>query len=408
MTTPTSVDIRARLVETLRRDLIGPGPGDTDLARERLKEKPSGWYVTGYLAPVPEPSGPSADIPEDGELFEEGDPLVGDDHGADTDAGPARAADDAPEDLPPAVRIRAPSSLGLTVLLDAAVHEVEVNLSWGDYVTVPPLSEEELLGENADAREVAWDRVPGKETLKVLVPADGQRSTITVPDSGGAQRSSGALQLELHARPYQVTEPKGTKRSLRVLTVMAVNRRSSVRRRYQDVTYAFQVKLAVRCGAGLHPRANMRGFGSKDIDEAIADLHYRDVCEFAVGVNTSADWKPDPDGIVRVATTDYLPTAEVERVEPNEEIPNVEFSMETLAALARTGPDELRRALEGLPLAYDTWIARRVPWFRLSLARRGGPPRSVSSMPAAKRAAGFRREFVSLPAIRRPALPSPQ
>ena len=84
MTTPTSVDIRARLVETLRRDLIGPGPGDTDLARERLKEKPSGWYVTGYLAPVPEPSGPSTEIPEEGELFEEGDPLVGDDHGADT------------------------------------------------------------------------------------------------------------------------------------------------------------------------------------------------------------------------------------------------------------------------------------------------------------------------------------
>ena len=58
MTAPTSTEVRARLVETLRRDLIGPGPQDSDLARERLKEKPSGWYVTGYLAPVPEPSGP--------------------------------------------------------------------------------------------------------------------------------------------------------------------------------------------------------------------------------------------------------------------------------------------------------------------------------------------------------------
>ena len=109
MMVPTSTDIRARLVElveTLRRDLIGPGPQDADLARERLKEKPSGWYVTGYLAPLPEPSGPSADIPEDDDLFEEGDPLVGDDLGADSDAGPARAADDAPEDVPPAVRIR--------------------------------------------------------------------------------------------------------------------------------------------------------------------------------------------------------------------------------------------------------------------------------------------------------------
>jgi hypothetical protein len=357
MTAPTSTDVRARLIETLRRDLIGPGPQDVDLAREQLKEKPSGWYVTGYLAPVPEPSGPSAEIPEEGELFEEGDPLVGNDLGGDTEAGPARAADDAPEDAPPAVRIRAPSSLGLTVLLDGAVREVKANLSWGDYITVPSLSEEELLSEKADAPEVVWDRVPGNETLKVPVPADGKRTTITVPNSGGAQRPSGALQLELHARPYEVTEPDGTKRSLRVLTVMVVNRRRSVRRRYQDVTYAFQVRLAVRCDAGLHPRANMRGFGSKDIDEAIADLHYQDVCEFAVGVNTSADWRADPDRVVREAATDYLPTAEVERVEPNEDIPNVTFGMEALAALARTGPDDLRRALEGLPAAYDVWVA---------------------------------------------------
>lgn len=357
MTAPTSTDVRARLVETLRRDLIGPGPQDKDLARERLKEKPSGWYVTGYLAPVPEPRGPPAETPEEGELFEEGDPLVGDDLGGDAEAGPARAADDAPEDVPPAVRIRAPSSLGLTVLLDASVREVEVNLSWGDYVTVPLLSEEELLSDDAESPEVVWDRVPGNETLKVPVPTSGKRTTVTVPNSGGAQRPSGALQLELHARPYEVTEPEGTKRSLRVLTVMVVNRRSSVRRRYQDVTYAFQVRLAVRCESGLHPRANMRGFGSKDIDEAIADLHYRDVFEYAVGVNTSADWKADPDGVVREAATDYLPTAEVERVEPNEDIPNIEFGMEALADLARTGPDDLRRALVGLPEAYDAWIA---------------------------------------------------
>jgi hypothetical protein len=200
MTAQTSTDVRARLVETLRRDLIGPGPLDADLARERLKEKPSGWYVTGYLAPVPEPSGPPTELPEEGDLFEEGDPLVADDLGADSDVGPARAADDAPEDVPPAVRIRAPSSLGLTVLLDASVRELEVKLSWGDYVTVPPLSHEELLNENADAPEVVWDRVPGTDSRRVPVPADGKRSKIVVEGSGGAQRPSGALELELHAR----------------------------------------------------------------------------------------------------------------------------------------------------------------------------------------------------------------
>ena len=357
MTLPTSKDIRARLVETLRRDLIGPGPQDADLARERLREKPSGWYVTGFLAPVPEPSGPAAGSPEQDDLLDEGDPLVGDDLGGDVDAGPARAADDAPEDLTPVVRVRAPSSLGLTVLLDASVTEFDVDLQWGDYVTSPPLSDDQLLHEQADAPEVEWERVPGRATLQVPVPSEGQRRTVTVPGSGGAQRPSGALQLEVHARPYDVLEPEGTKRTLRVLTVMVVNRRSSVRRRYQDVTYAFQVRLAVRCASGLHPRANMRGFGSTDFDEAVADLHYSDVCEFAVGVNTSAGWHADPDRVVREAASDFLPTAEVERVEPNEQISDVTFGMEALADLARAGPDELRRALAGLPAGYDIWIA---------------------------------------------------
>ena len=79
------------------------------------------------------------------------------------------------------MRIRAPSSVGLTVLLDASVREVEVNLSWGDYVTVPPLSDEELLDEKADAPEVVWDRVPGNATLRVPVPTDGKRTTDHCP-----------------------------------------------------------------------------------------------------------------------------------------------------------------------------------------------------------------------------------
>lgn len=38
-----AVDVRARLVDTFRRDLIGPGPQDADLEHEVLKENPSRW-----------------------------------------------------------------------------------------------------------------------------------------------------------------------------------------------------------------------------------------------------------------------------------------------------------------------------------------------------------------------------
>lgn len=355
--------VRARLVDALRRDLIGPGPRDADLAQEKLKENPSRWYLAGFLAPAPDTAGAAAAEAAEG-LDDEGDPLVGEDEGSDPETGRARAPDDGPADEPSARPRRLPSSLGLTVLVDAAVREVEATLTWGDYTTVPPLPPEVLLDPQAQYdpayRNVEWQRVPGRATLRLPVPEDGRGHPVLVPGSGGAQRPGGALVLEAHARPYSVAEPDGSVTRLRVLTVMAVNRRAAAaRRRFADVTYAFQARLEIRCEAGLYPRCDLSGHGSADPDAALADLHHRDVAEYAVGRNTSAGWNRDPDGAVRDAHTDFLPTAEVERVEPNEGIAGVEFGMEALAALSEAGPDPLRAALLELPRLYEAWIARQ-------------------------------------------------
>ena len=136
---------------------------------------------------------------------------------------------------------------------------------------------------------------------------------------------------------------------------MLVNRRTSTKRRFADVTYAFQVKLEVRSKLPLYPRVDMTGFGSDDPDAATADLHYRDVAEYAVGNGTSAGWTYDEDGEVRCAYTDFFPVAEVERVEPNEEI-GATFGMEDLATLAGSDPDALVAALAPLPAEYAQWI----------------------------------------------------
>src|SRR6516162_1973882 len=49
----TPVAVRERLIDLMRRDLIGPHPDlDPDLAREVLTgSSPSNWYLTGYLGP---------------------------------------------------------------------------------------------------------------------------------------------------------------------------------------------------------------------------------------------------------------------------------------------------------------------------------------------------------------------
>src|ERR1700694_1161139 len=226
--------IRGRLVDVLRRDLIGPDPSDVDLHGERLADNPSRWYLAGFLAPAPDGAGEEADGTED-----VGDPLFGEDEGADPETGGGRAADDAPEDEPSARKSRAPSSCGLTVMMDASVREIEVTLSWGDYVTLPPLPEQVFLDEKAQFdpayRNVQWQRMPGKETLPLIVPENGRGPRVIVPNSAGRQRPGGALVLEAHARPYSLVQPDGSKRHVRAVTIMVVNRRKSTVRRFSDV-----------------------------------------------------------------------------------------------------------------------------------------------------------------------------
>nr|WP_294528771.1 hypothetical protein [uncultured Rhodopila sp.] len=353
----TAEAIRQRIVDKLRRDLIGPGPQDADIAREVLSENPSRWYLTGFLAPAPNGELDAQEEPED-----EGDPLFGDDHGADPQTGPARAADDAPSDEASARPRRLPSSLGLTVLIDAAVDEVEVELTWGDYTTHPPLPPEVLQDERAQFdpkyRDVVWRRVPGTATLRLPIP-NGRGHSVPLPGSGGAQHPLGSLMIEAHARPYSIQEPDGSVSRVRALTVMVVNRRGATRRRFADVRFAFQVKLAVRCASGLFPRCDLSGYGSCDLDAAVSDLHYRNVAEYAIGRGTSAGWDVDADGDVRTAFTDSLPQAEVERVEPNESIAGVEFGMEALANIAVRGPGPLGDALVTLPAEYRRWMDRQ-------------------------------------------------
>jgi hypothetical protein len=375
LTNPSAATIRARLVDTLRRDLIGPGPDDTDIVRERLKNNPSRWYLTGFLAPAIDGGSEGTEGIED-----EGDPLFSEEPSdPETGIGGGRAADDAPDDEPSARKSRVPSSCGLTVLVDASVREVEVALSWGDYVTIPPLPDEVFIDEKAQYdpayRNVQWQRVPGQATLPLPVPENGRGRPVLIPGSSGAQRPGGALFVLAHARPYTLDQPDGTKRQVKALTVMVINRRNNTRRRFSDITFAFQVRLEVRCATGLYPRANVTGYASSDADATLADLHYCDVADYAVGCNTSAGWTPDAGGVVRAAHTDFLPAAEVERVEPNEKIADVQFGMEALAALAASGPDALRDGLRHLPTHYETWIAEQ----ESTIAGIAGAPRQATA-----------------------------
>ena len=69
---------------------------------------------------------------------------------------------------------------------------------------------------------------------------------------------------------------------------------------YADVSFIFQARLELICKQGFRPRRDLSGLRAEDPDVRLADLHYRDVCEYAVGRNTSAGWEGDDGESQRV------------------------------------------------------------------------------------------------------------
>jgi len=399
MTTP--VEVRTRLIDRFRRDLVGPHPEkDKDLARERLdEENPSRWYLTGFLAPAKDPL--SLDGAETVEPSAQ-EELEIDVEEVDADGAGGAAGDNEQPEAPNTRRRFLPSSIGLTVLLDPAITEIEAHLSWGDYVTEPRLSELALLPDGGGDEEakagkpektarprVDWIRIP-KERVVVVPIQDGRSEPIVVPESAAEQVRGGGLILETHSRVFSYRTPEGQRLRVRALTVFFVNQRAEAHRFYADASYIFQARLELRCEAGFQPRRDVSGYDTEDGDMRIADLHYRDVREWAVGRNCAAGWNIEEDtgGNASRVWTDPLPCADVERVAPNEDgdlKERVRFGMERLAETAEREGAHIAHALADLPLLYEAWITtERAKLTALPARRRATAEALIADMEIAK------------------------
>ena len=355
----TSADIRSDLVDTLRRDLIGPLPSDTALANEILPSRPSRWYLTGWLVPTGAPAdqrrGTSGD---EGDL---GTGQSGGGNGLDDDGGDPAA--------PPSAFL--PASIGLSVFVPEDCDTVIAEASWGDYrpetiegrggpESEDPASEPlpEIPGEgeppaessstpSGTLRRLIWRRTPGFTRL-ALPLQDGTTDHPLVGTDGMA--------LVLLVRRAEVGPPTARQRVKAISVFLVNNRHAKPERHRADAAFAFQamVRLTLKDSAFV-PRPDPKGLDSQDWDARVGDLHYADVAEIAVGHNVAGNWTFDDDRLCRDACTVWMPHAMVPRVEPNRHIPGT-FGMETLGSL--TNAAAAQAALLPLPLAYRNWIAQ--------------------------------------------------
>ncbi len=332
-----SDDVRARLVQALRLDLVGPDETLGD-PTEVLPQAPSRWYLTGFLVPLGAEAAQRTDESSTEDLDQ-----AGESGGLDDDVTPEPA---------PARQRYLPSSVGVSLLVQEGARHLKVTVSWGDYHVRSGSPEE--WARAAHSADVAAN----------LAQTNEKPREVEVPGSNG-------LRVAFLARPVgSVTADAGLPPGARTVSIFLVNRRTPAPDEKKDEAFAFQVQLEVTCETGFLPRPDLRSLASSDWDDRVADLQYRDAGEYAVGHNVATEAVCE-ERVCRTIRTQWIPEAEVERVAPAA-IPGVELSMDALGQL-QSGSDANSK-LSPLVREYRRWIdgqAGNVPGTPASRAETG-------------------------------------
>ncbi|MDB9315712.1 DISARM system helicase DrmA [Spirulina sp. CS-785/01] len=361
----SSAEVRQHLINSLNLDLIGPNPDDRDRSQEIiLNQKPSQWYLTGFLVPYEA----SLDNRSDDTANDDFDPLT------DTSTG----EDNNKPETASARKAYFPSSIGLSFFLPDSASPLTLHLDWGDYYPyeTPPTDSPPEAKESKLQTPNHWRRIPKQAIIPLNLSQVQQKKTIPVPNSDG---------LEIVVYLHSLTPNTGLPEKTQSVSVFLVNKRNPLKPDERDRAYTFQTRLAVESKTPFIPRADRSGQNSSDLDLRIADLQYREVWEYVVGHNVSVTARVENGSCHRVQTA-WLPLAAVEKVVARD-IPNVELEMETLA----TVPDfpTLKKMLDNLQAAYQEWIEQQ----QQQIASLDTPNRRKIAQELVKKAATVRKRI---------------
>jgi hypothetical protein len=333
-------EARARLLEALRLEVLGPEAPD-----EALRESPLTRYGTGMLAPF------GTGVPDE----ERDEELTG--GGDDEEAGAVELG-------PPMSQAITPSSIGVSFLVPSSVRKLAVVAGWGDYraEVVPEGDREESATEereNGPGRGDAssqrrrrrrprarWVRTPrGPETRTIeLEPDAGLRQVDVIADD--------RVTIEHLCR---------TLGDRFAVSVFLVNRRPGVEDRARPPVdrWIFQPTLSVRSVSDdpiFLSRELEPALAHGDRDRESNRLMFRSRREFAIGHGCAAEWTESDDASAEEVRTELLPSYEVPRTAAPD-IGGCGLDMKALAD-ARSG-DEIRSLLTPLLDEYEHWIEEK-------------------------------------------------
>jgi hypothetical protein len=349
-----AADVRDHIVDTLRRELIGPAPGYpfVQLNGEevlRPQDPPRYRYSCGILFPRGVTYSGSLDAREEASEIEEADPVTAEDggevesiDGGDDPSGEGPAGETETEVDPSSMFL--PSTMGVSFLADVS-GGLGISANWGTY------RKEEVPGYPQYRRDgkvpELWFRQPGSAVVEVSRDdLDGGIKVRRFRKLISSREDAGQLLIDIVSRSWSA--------GLRLVTVTMINATAS--------TKPINEHCFFQCGFSVTPKNSSRFLPYPDRPLAIQDaeerslaLLYRDRPNFAVGHGCGADWSTR-DGLVQAIRTEVLPSFEQFPIVPRESLQGVELSMKVLSEADR--PD-LLAACQALASAYRNWIKDR-------------------------------------------------
>ncbi|MFE7596466.1 helicase-related protein [Streptomyces sp. NPDC057494] len=342
-------ELRDELVESLRRDLLGPVGGLDEVLED---DAPVTMYPVGVLFPRAKAEDART---EPGELESARD-------GLDSPSEPARGTgEEETHDLGVSLaHVRMPSSIGLTFAVDPAVSS-RIRFTVRAAVYLPedaegnPIAAKRSEARSTRAQRERWRRVALRlEPVVVDVSTPGLREPLTLHDPG--------LELRVLVRP---ADAPGEAVSV---TATVVNSLEVGTFDLRDAHCFYQPELEVTAEDEGRSAFVVRstGHGPVDPEQALSRLLHRHAPSFATGHGCAAswDWAPSPVGIVdtrrpavAAVRTDLVPSHEVLLTDSNPRIEDRALTMHGLGAdSAENVIGTLRRLLDD----YEEWIETQV------------------------------------------------
>ncbi len=326
--TPSGLELRAKLEEMVRRDLLGPAGGpEEEIDETNVRSR----YILGLLAPRGQSLLPDEqdDLPVDG--AEDGQ-------------------DGKTDTAVPQMASMLPSSIGLTFSVDgagqsAAATALQITARWGYYRRT---RSETLLDDKGEARLV-WKRQP-LEAVSDPIPLREGSLGPWFPDADNQ---------EVYVRGLcRRREDAWT------VTLFLVNAQEEPPTR-KDEAWIFQPELIVRApdAAPIFIKRRLPELGNDEPEDRAMQMLYRNEIEFAAGHGVAvhavkAEGAPNRAIEVR---TEVMPSYEVERMEPPtaKDFPRLGEAVLDMKTLSELEGGRFSAALGPLTEAYRDWIAEQ-------------------------------------------------